>query len=79
MLKLTYTLPNDEFQTVTVLGDAHGIFDLWFRMTNAQYEYPSHGFGRIEVRNLDGHLIDMSKGLNEAICSATRLSRIERL
>ena len=57
MLKLTYTLPNDEFQTVTVLGDGRGIFDLWFRMTSAQYEYPSHGFGRIEVRNLDGYPI----------------------
>ena len=77
MLKLTYTRPNDEFQTVTVLGDARGIFDLWFRLTNANPQYPSHGVGKITIHDLHGRLIDMRKGLAEAECAATVLSRLD--
>ena len=77
MLKLTYSHPNDEFQTITVLGDARGIFDLWFRLSQATPEYKSHGVGKIKVRNLDGYEIDMTKGIDNAICARTSLSSLD--
>jgi hypothetical protein len=76
MLKLTYSIPQDEFQTVTVLGSPEGIFDLWFRLKEVDPKYPTHGFASIKVHNLDGGEIDMRKGLRNAVCSATGLSRL---
>lgn len=34
ILKLTYHRQNDPFQTVTVLGDAEGIRDLYWQLTH---------------------------------------------
>jgi hypothetical protein len=75
VIKLTYSKPSDEFDTITVLGSEAGIFDLWFRLTNANPEYPSHGVDKIRITNLDGHAIDPTKGINEAYRAATELGR----
>ena len=76
MLKLTYSIPQHEFQTVSVLGSPEGIFDLWFRLKEVDPKYLTHGFAYIKVHNLDGGEIDMHKGLRNAIRSATDLSRL---
>ena len=75
MIKLTYAKPGDEFDRITVLGSETGIFDLWFRLTHANPEYPSHGVENIKITNLDGRVIDPTKGINEAYCVATELGR----
>jgi hypothetical protein len=75
MIKLTYAKPGDEFDRVTVLGSEKGIFDLWFRLTHANPEYPSHGVEHIRITNLDGYVIDPTKGINEAYRAATDLGR----
>jgi hypothetical protein len=75
LIKLTYSHPTDQFITVTVLGDPKGIFDLYFRLKQANPEYSSHGFSNIKLSNLDGHPIDASVGIGEAICNTTQLSK----
>jgi hypothetical protein len=75
MIKLTYSKPGDEFDTVTVLGSEAGIFDLWFRLTNANPEYPSHGVEKIRISNLDGYPIDPTQGITAAYRDATELGK----
>lgn len=54
MLKLTYTRLSDRFQTVTVLGDANGIRDLYWQLTHNYVAKDGSAFGTIKVTNLDG-------------------------
>jgi hypothetical protein len=77
MIKLTYSKPGDEFDTITVLGSEAGIFDLWFRLTHANPEYKSHGVENIKITNLDGHPIDPTKGITNAFSFGTDLGRPE--
>lgn len=75
MIKLTCARPRDEFDRVTVLGTEAGIFDLWFRLTHANPEFPSHGVETIRITSLDDHAIDPTKGIREAYRVGTELDR----
>jgi hypothetical protein len=75
MIKLTYSKPGDEFDCVTVIGSAAGIFDLWFRLTHANPEYPTHGVENIRMTNLDGYPIDPTKGIHQAYQADSDLGR----
>lgn len=54
MLKLTYARKSDRFQTVTVIGDAAGIRDLYWQLTHNYKAQDGTAIGSIEVFNLDG-------------------------
>lgn len=55
MLKLTYTRKADKFQTVTLLGDALGIRDLYWQLTHNYKAIDGTEIGAIEVFDLDGN------------------------
>lgn len=54
MLKLTYNRKRDEFATVTVLGDAYGIRDLYWQLTYNYRPVDGTAIGSIKVSSLDG-------------------------
>ena len=54
MLKLTYTRKRDRFQTVTLMGDAIGIRDLYWQLTHNYKAQDGTEIGSITVSNLDG-------------------------
>ena len=54
MLKLIYTRKSDKFQTVTLLGDADGIRDLYWQLTHNYKAQDGTEIGSIEIFNLDG-------------------------
>jgi hypothetical protein len=54
VLKLTYTRKRDKFQTVTVLGDAAGIRDLYWQLTHNYKAQDGTEIGEIKVTNLEG-------------------------
>jgi hypothetical protein len=54
MLKLTYARENDKFKTVTVIGDSHGIRDLYWQLTRNYQSTDGTKIGSIHVTNLDG-------------------------
>jgi len=73
MLKLTYTRESDEFSTVTVLGDAAGIRDLFWQLTHYYRAVDGMAIGRIMVTTLDG--LDITTSVfKDAVTLATRLS-----
>jgi hypothetical protein len=76
MLTLTYSLPNDKFQTVTVLGDAKGIWDLWWRLSQSRPENSGDAASNITIRNMAGLEIDPRNGLAETIACEMPLSRL---
>jgi len=55
MLKLTYTWKSDKFKTVTVIGDAAGIRDLYWQLTNNYCSKDGTAIGSVKVTNLDGY------------------------
>jgi hypothetical protein len=67
MLKLTYSLPSDKYQTVTVLGDGRGLWDLWWRLTHANPENTNDQATSITITTLAGLELDPRKGLSELI------------
>lgn len=77
MLKLTYHLPNDVYQTVTVLGDAAGLWDLWFRLTEAHPNNANAEAAGIQITTLGGMVIDPRKGLENLRAYDQPLSRLE--
>ena len=54
MIKLTYTRKIDKFQTVTVLGDADGIRDLYWQLTHNYKPQDGTEIGSIRISDLDG-------------------------
>ena len=54
MLKLTYSRKSDKFQTVTVIGDAEGIRDLFWQLTHNYKPVDGTEIGSIKITNLDG-------------------------
>lgn len=54
MLKLTYSRKSDRFRTVTVIGDAEGIRDLFWQLTHNYTPKDGTAIGEITVTNLDG-------------------------
>lgn len=76
MLKLTYSIPGDKYQTVTVLGNVQGIYDLWFRLSNSVAAIKAHGVGNIEITDLDGNLRNPEKGLNSMVGLDTVMSSL---
>lgn len=54
MLKLVYTRKKDKFQTVTLLGDAAGIRDLFWQLTHNYKSEDGTEIGSIKVFDLDG-------------------------
>jgi hypothetical protein len=78
MFKLTYSLPNDEYQTVTVLGDAQGLWDLWWRLSRANPENPNDVAANLKITSLSGADLDPGKGIAELIRHDVGLSRLNR-
>ena len=75
MLKLTYTRKSDEFQTVTVLGDAEGIRDLYWQLTHNYKAQDGTAIGAIRVTDLEGRDC-IAEIMTRPHSVATRLSRI---
>lgn len=72
MFKITWGKRSDRFsRSCIICPDVEALFDAWFVIT---------GYGRddgctpinVEVSNLDGVLIDMTKGLADAAGRGTR-------
>lgn len=77
MLKLTYAREKDRFQTVTVMGDAAGIRDLYWQLTHNYKAQDGTKIGNIKVSDLDG--VDCTANvLTDPHGHASRLSSIER-
>jgi len=77
MLKLTYTRKSDQFQTVTVLGDAEGIRDLYWQLTHNYKAQDGTEIGSIDVFDLDG-VKCTAEVLTNPFGVETRLSCIDR-
>lgn len=76
MLKLTYTRKSDRFQSVTLLGDAAGIRDLYWQLTHNYKAQDGTEIGSIEVYNLEG--VNCTKDLlRDPHGAATRLSTLQ--
>lgn len=76
MLKLTYRRASDKFQTVTVIGEAEGIRDLYWQLTHNYAPQDGTAIGVIMVTNLDG--IDcMSDVMTRPHSVSTRLSKLD--
>jgi hypothetical protein len=75
MLKLTYSRKKDRFQTVTVLGDAIGIRDLYWQLTHNYKAQDSTEIGSVVVTSLDGELIEAKDILSDAFAYDTSLSK----
>jgi hypothetical protein len=76
MLKLTYTRKNDEFQIVTVLGDAEGIRDLYWQLTHNYKAQDGTEIGVISVTDLDGRDC-IAEIMTRPHSVVTRLSRLD--
>ena len=75
MLKLTYSRKSDKYQTVTVLGDAVGIRDLYWQLTHNYKAQDGTAIDNVVVSNLDGDECT-NWILKDPHTSATNLSRI---
>ena len=76
MLKLTYTRKSDEFQTVTVLGDAEGIRDLYWQLTHNYNPQDGTAIGCIRSTDLGG-LDCIAEIMTRPHSMATKMSRID--
>ena len=76
MLKLTYTRKSDEFQTVTVLGDAEGIRDLYWQLTHNYKAQDGTEIGCIRITDLDG-LDCLAEIMTRPHSLATMMSRLD--
>lgn len=74
MLKLTYNRKSDEFKTVTVLGDAEGIRDLYWQLTHNYKAQDGTEIGCLRVTDLDGRDC-LSEVMTSPHSVATSLSR----
>lgn len=54
MLKLTYTRKSDRFLSVTLIGDAEGIRDLYWQLTHNYKAQDGTEIGSIAVFDLNG-------------------------
>ena len=76
MLKLTYTYKNDKSNTVTLLGDAEGIRDLYWQLTKNYKSADGTEIGAIKVTDLDGLEIDKYQIMTDPHAYTTILSSI---
>lgn len=76
MLKLTYTRKRDRFQTVTVIGDAAGIRDLYWQLTHNYKAQDGSEIGSVNVFNLDGVEVT-STIMSNPHGSATQLNTLQ--
>jgi hypothetical protein len=76
MLKLTYTYKNDKSNTVTLLGDAEGIRDLYWQLTKNYKAADGTEIGAIKVTDLDGFEIEKHLIMIEPHTYSTTLSSI---
>lgn len=76
MLKLTYARKNDEFQTVTVLGDAAGIRDLYWQLTHNYKPQDGTAIGYMRVTDLDGRDC-IAEVMTRPHSVATSMSRLD--
>lgn len=77
MIQLRYSLPHDKYQTVTVLGDAKGIWDLWWRLTNVAKDNKQSAVTDIKITNLNGIELDPRRGMDECWAYDMPLSKID--
>lgn len=78
MLKLTYSRKQDEFKTVTVLGDPEGIRDLFWQLTRNYLANDGTEIGKIVVTNLDGFAIDLDDFMKNPHRYDSHLSDLKR-
>lgn len=76
MLKLTYSCPHDPYSTVTVLGDAKGLWDLWWRLTRASPGNPQDKAEDVRVETLCGRVLDPGAGLAQLLTYDQPLSKL---
>lgn len=76
MLKLTYARKSDEFQTVTVLGDAEGIRDLYWQLTHNYKPQDGTAIGCVRITDLDG-LDCTAEIMTRPHSVETRMSRLD--
>jgi hypothetical protein len=74
ILKLTYSRKSDEFQKVTLLGDAEGIRDLFWQLTHNYHPVDGTEVGEIEISNLEGTVISHQDLLRKPFVCSTYLS-----
>lgn len=79
MLKLTYSLAYDKFQTITVLGDAKGLWDLWYKLSHAKQDNINDVATDIKISTLDGCTLDLNKGIIEFIRNDKNLSNLDNI
>lgn len=77
MLRLKYTLKNDEFQWVSVLGDAEGIRNLYWQLTQNYAPRDGQAIGTIVVLDMDGH--DVTEQVMTNPHAHGGLSRLQRI
>lgn len=78
MLKLTYSRRTDDHATVTVLGDAAGIRDLYWQLTANYKERPDGaGIGKITITNLEGTVLTPHTVMTTPFIYDTNLSRLD--
>jgi hypothetical protein len=77
MLILTYTRKNDKFQTISVIGDAAGIRDLYWQLTHNYLAQDGTEIGDIKVANFCG--VDCTNTImSNPYLVQTNLSSIDR-
>lgn len=76
MLKLTYTRKNNKFQTVTLLGNAAGIRDLYWQLTHNYQAQDGTAIGEVNVYDLDGVNCTASI-MTDPHGNATRMSTLQ--
>jgi hypothetical protein len=77
LLKLTYSLARDKFQTVTLIGDPDGIRNLYWQLTRNHSSQDGTAIGEIKVTDLDG--IDCTREVfSNPHGNATPMCRLEK-
>ena len=75
MLRLIYTRARDKFQEVSVLGDADGIRDLYWQLTQNYNAIDGTAIGSIRILNLDGDVLDIKSFFARPYAWDTKLSK----
>jgi hypothetical protein len=73
---LEYNFKIDKFLFVKVMGDADGIYNLYWQLTRCYKACDSNEIDSIKVKDLEGNQIDMNKGISYIRSLSTHLSNI---
>lgn len=76
MFILEYNFKRDKYQFVKLLGDADGIFNLYWQLTRNYCASDGTAIDEIIVKDMEGHYIDMNMGISYIRSQGTQLSNI---